>query len=695
MKNKRYLFFVTLSLFISLSATAQDKDSLGARTSQQDELNLFAMSLEELLNVNVNSVSKQEEKLIEAPMSVSNITKEELNRWGVRNLYETLQRVPGYSFYNTDYYGQYGVISRGCQSIWRFGYSVELMPVVDFGHMNFAPQFFKSVEVARGPGGLAWGSNALAGLMNGTLRDDLEGAEAVVSYGNQNYYNVTMMAGQKFKTGKEGDGFFIGYDIKGMDYASQKDAFGIQGNEYKMNGINPSQNMVAKIKYKWMKTIVQYDHSDHVAPYLWFGEPYQYDSTTNQWNKTLIGTLFDSIRAKTGQPAHDQLSYIAYRNEIHLPLKKENLDIFVYHNYFKRSWFLDPVATLGDSRRDLGFGLNYLSTNKKFNITAGGDLWGRSRLQMHYYTSTFAKDYGIDWFANTLAPKDVDYSNVFAQASYRFLDKFKVILGARVDYQKLAKTEFVYTGPRIGLVYAANENLTLKYLYNSAPRRPQSNELFGSTPNPEVLSAHEISTFISKSRFTANITLFYQQLEHAITRATNTSLNAFVNTGGLKTQGVEWSINYLPSRQWLLYFNGSAYTSKVLKGYVDDNGVTKEVSEKHNSKDEPLFVPLYTSFLGTEYNIANVFKVNVAWRAIYKIPYIALDNVTEGYKSTNFFDVTLTTKKFWRRLEVSFVALNVLNNQNQLPAYGEHAGNRNGTIGAEGQRFYIRTRINI
>jgi outer membrane receptor protein involved in Fe transport len=693
MMKRIFPFSILFSLFLSVSAIAQEADT--SAIFHKDSLSLFSMSIEELLNVKVNSVSKQEENLAEAPMSVSKINKDELNRWGVRNLYETLQRIPGYTFYNTDYYGQYGVISRGCQSIWRFGYSVELMPVVDFGHMNFAPQFFKSVEVARGPGGLAWGSNALAGLINGNLRDDLEGVEAVASYGNQNYYNLTAMAGQKFKTGNEEDGFFIGFDIKGMDYASQQNAFGIPGNEYKMNGLNPSQNMIAKIKYKWLKTIVQYDHSDHVAPYLWFGEPYQYDSTTNQWNKTLIGTLFDSIKAKTGQPAHDQLLYYATRNEIHLPLNSDHFDIFIYHNYFKRSWFLDPVATLGDSRHDLGFGFNYNSKNQKFNISAGGDLWGRSKLQMHYYTSTFAQDYGIDWFANTLAPINVDYRNIFTQLSYRFLEKFKLTLGARVDYQKNARKEFVYTGPRIGLVYASNEYLTFKYLYNSAPRRPQSNELFGNTPNPETLSAHEISAFLSKSKFSANITLFYQQLKNQITRATNTNLNAFVNTGGLRTQGIEWAINFLPAKKWLIYFNGSAYEAKVIKGYVDDNGVTKEVSERHNSKSQPLFVPLYTGFLGTEYNIANILKVNVAWRSIYKIPYIELDNITEGYKYANFFDMTLTSKRFWSKLEVSFIALNIFNSQNQLPAYGEHAGNRNGTIAPEGNRFYLRTRINM
>ena len=261
-----------------------------------DSLDLFSLSLEQLINISVYSASKQEEKLAEAPMSMYKISKEELNRWGVRSLYETVQRVPGFSFYNTDYYGQYGVISRGFQSIWRFGYSVELMPIVDFGHMNFVAPYFKSVEVARGPGGLAWGSNANAGLVNVNLRDDLEGVEVVGSYGNQNFYDVTVMGGNKFNN--EGDGFFIGYNVKGMDPEEQMNAFGIPGNVYRMNGLNPSQNMTAKLKYEGIKLTMMYDHGDHVAPYLWFGEPWAYDEELRTWNKTKIGTLFDSIYAK-------------------------------------------------------------------------------------------------------------------------------------------------------------------------------------------------------------------------------------------------------------------------------------------------------------------------------------------------------------------------------------------------------------
>ena len=86
-------------------------------------------SNEDLLFTDIPSVfgvSKKAENMNEVPMSVYTVTREEMDRWGIRGLYEIFQRVPGYSFYNTDSYGQYGAIGRGLQSVWRYGVSIGL-----------------------------------------------------------------------------------------------------------------------------------------------------------------------------------------------------------------------------------------------------------------------------------------------------------------------------------------------------------------------------------------------------------------------------------------------------------------------------------------------------------------------------------------------------------------------------------------
>jgi outer membrane receptor protein involved in Fe transport len=181
----------------------------------------------------------------QAPMSVYTVTREELNRWGTRGILETLQRTPGYSYYNIDQYGQYGALARGLYSAWRFGQSLELMPFKDHGHTIFAPRMFQSVEVARGPSGLTWGRDASAGLINYNLRDDLEGGEATIEIGERGRRSTDVLYGATL--GKS-DNFFVGFHYEEQGFDTQKaDLF--QSNPiWRSNGIDPSYILASRIK---------------------------------------------------------------------------------------------------------------------------------------------------------------------------------------------------------------------------------------------------------------------------------------------------------------------------------------------------------------------------------------------------------------------------------------------------------------
>ena len=168
-------------------------------------------------------------------------------------------------------------MARGWQSIWRYGYSIELMPIIDFGHTTLPHEFFGSMEAVRGPAGLAWGSGANAGLMNSNIRTDLNGAELVTSYGNNNQYSVSALYGHKFDN-KDGS-IFVGLNQKGQDYTTQKNTFGIPGQEWKTNGVNPSFSFIGKVDYKGFKGVFYHEHNDHVSPQYWWGPTYSQDST--------------------------------------------------------------------------------------------------------------------------------------------------------------------------------------------------------------------------------------------------------------------------------------------------------------------------------------------------------------------------------------------------------------------------------
>src|SRR3954451_18206147 len=66
-----------------------------AHAAEAIEENFFEMSLEDLMNVEITSVSKHREKVSQAPAAVSVITQDEIRRSGMTSIAELLRLSPG------------------------------------------------------------------------------------------------------------------------------------------------------------------------------------------------------------------------------------------------------------------------------------------------------------------------------------------------------------------------------------------------------------------------------------------------------------------------------------------------------------------------------------------------------------------------------------------------------------------------
>ncbi len=140
-----------------------------------DELDFLAeMSLEELLDVEVTSVSKKAEKRSDAAAAIFVITNDDIRRSGVTSIPEALRMVPGMSVARQDQ-NKWSVSSRGFSG--RF--ANKLLVLID-GRSVYTPLFsgvywevqdvmledVDRIEVIRGPGGTLWGANAVNGVIN-------------------------------------------------------------------------------------------------------------------------------------------------------------------------------------------------------------------------------------------------------------------------------------------------------------------------------------------------------------------------------------------------------------------------------------------------------------------------------------------------------------------------------------------------
>lgn len=144
----------------------------GQAVASNDDL--FDMSLEELVNLSVTSVSRKSEPLANATSAVFVITREDMQRQGIRSIPDALRLVPGLSVLQIDA-NKWAIGSRGQTG--RF--ANKLLVLMD-GRILYTPTFsgvfwdvqstlieeIERIEVIRGPGAAVWGSNAVNGVIN-------------------------------------------------------------------------------------------------------------------------------------------------------------------------------------------------------------------------------------------------------------------------------------------------------------------------------------------------------------------------------------------------------------------------------------------------------------------------------------------------------------------------------------------------
>ncbi len=137
-------------------------------------LYLKTLSLEELLRVEVTSVSKKSEELFDAPAAAYVITSEDLRRSGATSIPEALRMVPGLQVAHIDA-NKWAISSRGFNG-W---FANKLLVLID-GRSVYTPLYsgvywdvqdtlledIDRIEVIRGPGATLWGANAVNGVIN-------------------------------------------------------------------------------------------------------------------------------------------------------------------------------------------------------------------------------------------------------------------------------------------------------------------------------------------------------------------------------------------------------------------------------------------------------------------------------------------------------------------------------------------------
>ncbi len=155
---------------------------------------LKQLSLQELLDIEVTSVSRKEQRLSDTAAAVTVITQDDLRRSGAIKFQDALRLVPGLEVGRVDG-KEWSISARGFNDIFANkllvmvnGRSIytPLFSGVYWDAQNFLAEDLDRIEVIRGPGGSVWGANAVNGVINIITKDARDTVGGVVSLGGGN-----------------------------------------------------------------------------------------------------------------------------------------------------------------------------------------------------------------------------------------------------------------------------------------------------------------------------------------------------------------------------------------------------------------------------------------------------------------------------------------------------------------------------
>jgi len=418
--------------------------AMAAGTLQaQESRDLSSLSVDDLMNVEVTSVSRKGQKLSDTAAAVFVITQDDIRRSGATSIPEVLRIVPGLDVARING-NTWAISARGSNG----QYANKLLVMID-GRTVYTPLFagvfwdvqdtllddVDRIEVIRGPGGTLWGANAVNGIINiitknaidtqGTLvaagGGAVDGSSAAIRHGgslgkNGNYRLYGKTFDRPASSGSATpihDDWSLGHAGFRADWASRGgDNFTIQGDVYRGRAATEGGGFVDPANPFDIRPMPTKVSGDDLL-FRWTA------IQSSRSDTTLQVFVDDTGRTK---PTFD--------------VKRRTADID-----------FDQHLKLG--RNDLVWGAEFRRSNDR---AAGPGL-------------QLVRD-------STIAAT----TSAFVQDEIAVTRSLRVIAGTKVQYDSLSHLQFQ---PTLRILYRVNERQTLWAAATSAIRMPAETELYG------------------------------------------------------------------------------------------------------------------------------------------------------------------------------------------------------------------------
>jgi len=606
---------------------------VSAEAAEPDPRDLADLSLEELGNIQITSVSRRAERLSDAAASVFVITAEDIRRSGVTNLPEALRLAPNLQVAQVNADG-YAISARGFN-----GSAANKLLVLIDGRSVYTPLFagvfwdvqdvmledVERIEVISGPGGTLWGVNAVNGVVNvitrsakstqggmiaagvGSRENDgaLRYGDSVGADGNYRVYGKYFDRNHTFTAdgSTKDDALHRGQAGFRADWDRPGDQFMVQGNAYRGREGQPLPGSIATGAIFTLGTI-----------------SLSGANLTTRWGHALEGGSNVVVQA-----------YYDRTERTVPPTFAETLDIFDLQ--FQHS------MRLADSHV----------------VVWGGE-----------YRYSFDRLDNSSFFAFLPASLDQRWASLFAQDESTLAKDLRLTLGARVERNDYTGNEFL-PNARLAWKFASDH-----LLWTAASRTVRAPSRFDRDPfvpgNPpfllaggpdfrsEVAKVYEVgyrgqpATSISYS-----VTVFHADYDHLRTQDVAPSGTFLVLGNGMEgtTNGVEMWGNYQASRTWRLSagLTGLRETLQLKPGTIDTANSVAQGGQN----------PAHSWMLRSSLDLPYQSEVDVTVRHVSalanpEVPAYTTGDLRYGWRPRRDLELSVTGQNLFGREHAEFTA---------------------------------------
>jgi outer membrane receptor protein involved in Fe transport len=571
----------------------------------------------------VVTATRTEQRLDEAPASVTVLSREDIRQGAGQALDDLLRQVPGFSLFRrsssiVSHPTTQGVSLRGIgpSGASRALVLLDGVPINDpFGgwvYWDRVPlQSVEQIEVVRGGGASVWGNYALGGVVNIITRRPTErGASFEGSYGTNDTHNVDLLlteAHGPFRLSLEGTHFATdGYKVVS---ASRRGAIDVDAGSRHVT-FNGRAEMVLSPDLSMFVRGTYYEESRD-------------NGTPLQINNTDLGSFATGVRARTG----DGSEWTA--------------TVFTDFEGF-RSTFSTQAAdrnseTLALDQRvpttSVGAALTWSRAFGSHRVLAGTDFrWIDGETDERVYVAGA--------FSRTrVAGGEQQLYGLFVQDVYTPIPQLELVAGIRGDYwraydgfrrdtpppagiparQTFADIDRIGASPRVALLFHATPTTDLRASAYQGFRVPTINELYrvfrvrndvtaaNEHLKPERLTGGEVGVQQRIGPFEARATAFWNEVEDLIANVTlvnrlpdcpvGTICRQRQNLDRARIRGVETELEWRPARDW-----------KVIGGYIFTDAQVVDARQQRTLEGKRLAqVPRHGASLTVRYDNPALF----------------------------------------------------------------------------------------